>query len=94
MAMHSTSAMSLGGNFTHESLAEKTGTPEHDVRTTEAIAQILGPYEQLQNGELHKVERGVFVRDRYGAFQSGISHGNAQVMRDQICRRSLDMPIK
>ena len=94
MTMRSMSIVEHGGNFTYEGSAEKTWAPEHGVRTTEAIAQMLGPYGQLLNGSPHAVESGIFAHNLQGAFQSGINHGSTQVMRDQICRRGLDMPRK
>ncbi len=94
MTMRSMSIVENGGTFTYEGSAEKTWAPEHGVRTTEAIAQMLGPYGQLLNGSPHAVERGVFAHNLQGAFQSGINHGSTQVMRDQTCRRGLDMPRK
>jgi alkylation response protein AidB-like acyl-CoA dehydrogenase len=94
MTMRSMSIVNHGGNFTYEGSAEKTWAPEHGVRTTEAIAQMLGPYGQLLNGSPHAVESGVFAHNLQGAFQSGINHGSTQVMRDQVARRGLDMPRK
>jgi len=94
MTMRSMSIVEHGGNFTYEGSAEKTWAPEHGVRTTEAIAQMLGPYGQLLNGSPHAVESGVFAHNLQGAFQSGINHGSTQVMRDQVARRGLDMPRK
>ncbi|GIS83451.1 MAG: hypothetical protein CM1200mP15_20830 [Dehalococcoidia bacterium] len=44
------SLVERGGTFTYEGPAEKVWSPEHGVRTTETIAQILGPYGQLLNG--------------------------------------------
>jgi len=94
MTMRSMSIVEHGGNFTYEGSAEKVWAPEHGVRTTEAISQMLGPYGQLLNGSVHAVERGVFAHNLMGAFQSGINHGSTQVMRDQVARRGLDMPRK
>jgi 3-oxocholest-4-en-26-oyl-CoA dehydrogenase alpha subunit len=94
MTMRSMSIVNHGGSFTYEGSAEKVWAPEHGVRTTEAISQMLGPYGQLLNGSLHAVESGVFAHNLMGAFQSGINHGSTQVMRDQIARRGLDMPRK
>ena len=94
MTMRSMSIVEHGGNFTYEGSAEKVWAPEHGVRTTEAISQMLGPYCQLLNGSPHAVERGVFAHNLMGAFQSGINHGSTQVMRDQVARRGLDMPRK
>ena len=45
MTMRSMSIMNHGGNFTYEGSAEKTWAPEHGVRTTEAIAQMLYHYD-------------------------------------------------
>ena len=92
MTMRSMSLVEQGGNFTYEGAAEKVWAPEHGVRTTETIAQILGPYAQLLNGSEDAIEDGVFAHNLMGAFQSGINHGSAQVMRDQVARRGLGMP--
>lgn len=92
MTMRSMSIVEQGGNFTYEGAAEKVWAPEHGVRTTETIAQILGPYAQLLNGSEGAVESGVFAHNMMGAFQSGINHGSVQVMRDQVARRGLGMP--
>tara|TARA_B100000749_G_scaffold59367_1_gene43519 strand:- start:178 stop:813 length:636 start_codon:yes stop_codon:yes gene_type:complete len=92
MTMRSMSLVEHGGNFTYEGAAEKVWSPEHGVRTTETIAQILGPYAQLLNGSEDAIEDGVFAHNLMGAFQSGINHGSAQVMRDQVARRGLGMP--
>jgi len=92
MTMRSMSIVNHGGDFTYEGAAEKTWAPEHGVHTTEAIAQMLGPYGQLLNGSPHAVEGGVFAHNLQGAFQSGINHGSTQVMRDQVARRGLDLP--
>ncbi len=92
MTMRSMSIVEHGGNFTYEGSAEKVWAPEHGVRTTEAIAQMLGPYGQLLNGSPAAVERGVFAHNLMGSFQSGINHGSVQVMHDQVARRGLDMP--
>ncbi len=92
MTMRSMSIVEHGGNFTYEGSAEKVWAPEHGVRTTEAISQMLGPYAQLLNSSPHAVEHGVFAHNLMGAFQSGINHGSTQVMRDQVARRGLEMP--
>jgi alkylation response protein AidB-like acyl-CoA dehydrogenase len=92
MTMRSMSLVERGGTFTYEGSAEKVWSPEHGVRTTETIAQILGPYGQLLNGSEAAIEDGIFAHNLLGAFQSGINHGSAQVMRDQVARRGLGMP--
>ena len=92
MTMRSMSLVERGGNFTYEGSAEKVWAPEHGVKTTETIAQILGPYGQLLNGSEDAIEDGIFAHNLMGAFQSGINHGSAQVMRDQVARRGLGMP--
>ncbi|MDB5317918.1 MAG: Acyl-CoA dehydrogenase [Rhodospirillales bacterium] len=92
MTMRSMSIVQRGGDFTYEGSAEKVWAPEHGVRTTEAIAQMLGPYGQLLNGSPHAVEEGVFAHNVLGAFQSGINHGGVTIMRDQVARRGLGMP--
>ena len=77
MTMRSMSLVEQGGNFTYEGAAEKVWAPEHGVRTTETIAQILGPYAQLLNGSEDAIEDGLFAHNLMGAFQSGINHGSA-----------------
>ena len=42
MTMRSMSIVERGGKFTYEGSAEKVWAPEHGVRTTEAITQMLG----------------------------------------------------
>ena len=92
MTLRSMSLVEHGGNFTYEGSAEKVWAPEHGVRTTETISQILGPYAQLLNGSEGAIEEGLFAHNLMGAFQSGINHGSVQVMRDQMARRGLGMP--
>lgn len=92
MTMRSISIEKHGGHFSYEGAAEKVTGPEHGVRATEAISQILGPYAQLLNGSPHAVERGLFAHNLLGAFQSTVNHGSVQVMRDQIARKGLGMP--
>jgi alkylation response protein AidB-like acyl-CoA dehydrogenase len=92
MTMRSMSLVEHGGNFTYEGSAEKVWAPEHGVRTTETITQILGPYAQLLNGSEGAIEDGLFAHNVMGSFQSGINHGSVQVMRDQMARRGLGMP--
>ena len=92
MTMRSMSIVERGGTFTYEGSAEKVWAPEHGVRTTETITQILGPYAQLLNGSPEAIEDGLFAHNVMGAFQSGINHGSVQVMRDQMARRGLGLP--
>ena len=92
MTMRSMSLVESGGTFTYEGSAEKVWAPDHGVKTTETIAQILGPYCQLLNGSEDAIGDGIFAHNLMGAFQSGINHGSAQVMRDQVARRGLGMP--
>ena len=92
MTMRSMSIVERGGKFTYEGSAEKVFAPEHGVRTTEAITQMLGPYATLLRTSPHAVEDGVFAHNVMGSFQSGINHGSVQVMRDQVARRGLGMP--
>jgi alkylation response protein AidB-like acyl-CoA dehydrogenase len=92
MTMRSMSIVEGGGNFTYEGSAEKVWAPEHGVRTTETITQILGPYAQLLNGSPGAIGKGIFAHNVMGSFQSGINHGSVQVMRDQVARRGLGMP--
>lgn len=92
MTMRSMSIVERGGNFTYEGSAEKVWAPEHGVKSTEAISQLLGPYGQLMNGSPRAVESGLFAHNLLGAFQSGINHGSVQLMRDQVARNGLGMP--
>lgn len=92
MTMRSMSIVEHGGNFTYEGSSEKVWAPEHGVKTSEAITQMLGPYAQLLNGSPRAVENGIFAHNLMGAFQSGINHGSVQVMRDQVARRGLGLP--
>ncbi len=92
MTMRSMSIVEHGGNFTYEGSAEKVWAPEHGVRTTEAITQMLGPYAQLLNGSARAIRKGLFAHNVMGSFQSGINHGSVQVMRDQVARRGLGLP--
>lgn len=92
MTMRSISIEQRTGRFLYEGAAEKVWAPEHGVRSTEAIAQILGPLAQLLNGSPEAVREGVFAHNLLGAFQSTVNHGSVQVMRDQVARRGLGMP--
>ncbi|MBQ11490.1 MAG: hypothetical protein CMJ45_08070 [Planctomyces sp.] len=92
MTMRSMSLMEKGAIFTYEGSAEKVWAPEHGVRTTETISQILGPYAQLMSSSDETIEGGLFAHNMLGAFQSGINHGSVQVMRDQMARRGLGLP--
>lgn len=92
MTMRSLSIEENGGNFSYEGSAEKVFAPEHGVRSTEAISQILGPHAQLLNGSPLAINEGVFAHNLLGAFQSTVNHGSVQVMRDQVARNALSMP--
>ena len=92
MTMRSMSIVERGGRFVYEGASEKVWAPEHGVKTSEAVVQMLGPYAQLLNGSPHAVEGGIFAHNLMGSFQSGINHGSVQVMRDQVARRGLGMP--
>lgn len=92
MTMRSMSIVQRGGAFSYEGSAEKVWAPEHGVRATEAISQILGPSAQLLNGSPDALEDGVFAHNLLGAFQSTVNHGSVQVMRDQIARNGLGLP--
>ena len=92
MTMRSMSIVERGGKFTYEGSAEKVWAPEHGVRISEAITQMLGPYGSLLRTSPHAIEDGVFAHNVMGSFQSGINHGSVQVMRDQVARRGLELP--
>lgn len=92
MTMRSISIEQHGGKFTYEGSAEKVFAPEHSVRATEAITQILGPHAQLLQGSPAAIEQGVFAHNLLGAYQSTVNHGSVQVMRDQVARVGLGLP--
>lgn len=92
MTMRSMSITQRGLPFSYEGSAEKVWAPEHGVRATEAISQILGPSAQLLNGSPDAIDDGLFAHNLLGAFQSTVNHGSVQVMRDQIARNGLGMP--
>jgi alkylation response protein AidB-like acyl-CoA dehydrogenase len=92
MTMRSMSIVERGGEFSYEGSAEKVWAPEHGVKTSEAITQMLGPYAQLLNGSPRAIDKGIYAHNLMGAFQSGINHGSVQVMRDQVARRGLGLP--
>lgn len=92
MTLRSMSIVKRDGEFTYEGAAEKVWSPEHGVRVTEAITQMLGPYGSLLNGSEDAIMSGVFAHNVMGAFQSGINHGSVQIMRDQVAKRGFGMP--
>jgi len=92
MTMRSLSIDHAGRPFVYEGSAEKIAGPEHGVRATEAVGQILGPHAQLLSSSRHAIESGVFAHNLLGAFQSTVNHGSVQVMRDQVARKALGMP--
>ena len=92
MTLRSMSMVERGETFTYEGSAEKIWAPEHGVRTTESVSQMLGLYGQLLNRSEDNVDDGVFAHNLMGAFQSGINHGSVQVMKDQVSRRGLGLP--
>jgi 3-oxocholest-4-en-26-oyl-CoA dehydrogenase alpha subunit len=92
MTMRSLSIAQRGADFSYEGSAEKVWAPEHGVRSSEAISQILGPRAQLLSSSPDAVEGGVFAHNLLGAFQSTVNHGSVHVMRDQVARRGLGMP--
>ncbi len=92
MTMRSMSMVERDVEFTYEGSAEKAWSPEHGIRTTETITQILGPYAQLMNGSEEAVMNGVFAHNLLGAWVSANNHGGIQIMRDQVARRGFGMP--
>ena len=92
MTMRSMSIEQRGGTFNYEGAAEKVFAPEHGVRTTEAIAQMLGAHAQLLNGSPENVQEGLYAHNLLSAFQSTVNHGSVQVMRDQVARKGLELP--
>lgn len=92
MTMRSMSLVERDVNFTYEGAAEKVWAPEHGVKISETVAQILGPYAQLLNGSPNSIQDGLYAHNLMGAFQSGINHGSVQIMRDQVARRGIGLP--
>lgn len=92
MTMRSLSIQARQQRFSYEGSAEKVWAPEHGVRTTEAVSQILGTDGELLSTSEGTVLRGVFAHNLLGAFQAGINHGSVQVMRDQVARHGWAMP--
>jgi len=93
MTMRSMSIVEREGReFTYEGSAEKVWAPEHGVKVTEAIAQMLGPYGQLLSTSPRAISKGLYAHNLLGCFQSGINHGSVQIMRDQMARRGLGLP--
>lgn len=90
--MRSMSLVESGKPFTYEGAAEKVFAPEHGVKATEAIAQLLGADAELLSTSADTVAGGLFAHNLLGAYQSGINHGSVQVMRDQVARRGLGLP--
>ena len=92
MTMRSMSMVERDMPFKYEGSAEKVWSPEHGVKTTETVTQILGPYIQLMNGSEEAIERGVFAHNLLGAWVSANNHGGVQIMRDQVVRRGFGFP--
>ncbi|RLT44020.1 MAG: hypothetical protein DWI58_02175 [Chloroflexi bacterium] len=92
MTLRSMSIVEHDLKFTYEGSAEKVWAPEHGMKVTETIAQLLGPYAQLLNGAEDAIQSGLYAHNMLGAFQSGINHGSTQIMRDQIAQRGLGLP--
>lgn len=94
MTMRSMSMVQRDQNFTYEGSAEKVWNPEHGMRSTEAFAQILGPYAQLLNGSPEAVMDGTFAHNILTFWVSGNNHGSTHIMRDQIARRGFELPVR
>lgn len=91
MTMRSLQMVKRDIPIVHESPAEKVWGPDHNVRAIEAIAQILGPYMQLTEGD-RAPRGGEFGDHLLMAWFVGIGHGSVHAMRDQIARRGLGLP--
>lgn len=90
--MRSMTIVESGNTFSYEGSAEKVFAPEHAVKATEIIANLMGPYAQLLRTSPEAVEDGLYAHNLLGAYQSGVNHGSVQVMRDQMARRGLGLP--
>lgn len=91
MTMRSLQMVKRGIPIIHESPAEKVWGPDSNVRAIESIAQILGPYMQLLEGE-EAPRGGEFGDHLLSAWFVGLGHGSTHAMRDQIARRGLGLP--
>ena len=91
MTMRSMSIAQSGGEFSYRGSAEKVWAPEHGVRATEAISQILGRRRSCCTARRRAGGR-LFAHNLLGAFQSTVNHGSVQVMRDQVARVGLGLP--
>lgn len=92
MTMRSLSISQRDAPFIYEGSAEKVFAPEHGVKSTEVISQILGPRAQLLSDSIGAIDEGVYAHNLLGAFQSTVNHGSVQVMRDQVARKGFGMP--
>jgi alkylation response protein AidB-like acyl-CoA dehydrogenase len=91
MTMRSLQMVRQNMRIVHESPAEKVWGPDSNVRAIEGIAQILGPYMQLLEGE-EAPRGGEFGDHLLSGWFVGIGHGSTHAMRDQIARRGLGLP--
>lgn len=91
MTMRSLQMVKKNIKMVHESPAEKVWGPDSNVRAIESIAQILGPYMQLLEGDIAP-RGGEFGDHLLSAWFVGIGHGSTHAMRDQIARRALGLP--
>jgi len=91
MTMRSLQMVKRNIPIVHESPSEKVWGPDHGVRAIEAIAQILGPYMQLTEGD-EAPRGGEFGDHLLMAWFVGLGHGSVHAMRDQIARRGLGLP--
>lgn len=91
MTMRSLQMVKRGLRIVHESPAEKAWGPDSNVRAIESIAQILGPYMQLLEGETAP-RGGEFGDHLLSSWFIGLGHGSTHAMRDQIARRGLGLP--
>ena len=66
MTMRSMWIIVRGEDLRYEAVAaEKVWAPEHGVRSSEAICQMLGPYGQLLSTSSYAVERGRFSHNTH-----------------------------
>jgi len=90
--LRSLSMVRRGINPPYEISSEKVWGPEFQVKSTEVISQILGPYNQLWEGSSLAPHQGAFPRHYVSAMVSTFGHGSTQVMRNAIARRGLELP--
>ncbi|HZR02894.1 MAG TPA: acyl-CoA dehydrogenase family protein [Burkholderiales bacterium] len=85
-AMRTLSKAAQGESIAPESLIENAWGPEHAIRSSQRIGQLIGPGAQLLRGSERAVNDGVFAHNLLSAYQCAVHHGGVVVMRDLLAR--------